>query len=110
MLSASKLASPQSQWPLPFGYASHRADLAGLLLFIILLTQVNVITVGPPARRTRLLFGKALGREIQVGIIMVESQDSDPKRWWTTSPGVRTVISEGIAYGYARVFFRAPRA
>jgi len=72
--------------------------------------EVNIITVGPHARRTRLLFEKALSPEIRVGIMAVESQDYDPQRWWTTSPGVRTVIGEAIAYAYARIFFRAPAA
>jgi len=35
---------------------------------------------------------------------------TDPLQcWWKTSAGVRSVISEAIAYGYARLLFR-PRA
>jgi hypothetical protein len=68
---------------------------------------INVISVGPHARRTRLLFEKALGNEPQVGIISIEDQDYDPRHWWKSSHGVRAVIDESIAYGYARLFFRA---
>jgi hypothetical protein len=68
-------------------------------------TGVNVLTLGPHARRTRLLFQKALGNQTAVGIIAVESRDYDPGHWWRTSEGVREVIGEAVAYIYARVFF-----
>jgi hypothetical protein len=57
------------------------------------------------ARRTRLLFPKALGPDVEVGIIAVQTPDYDPKRWWRYSEGVRDVIGESIAYVYARFFF-----
>jgi len=66
---------------------------------------LNICSMGPHARRTRLLFEKALGQDINVGIIAFESQEYDPKAWWKTSKGVRTVIGETIAYLYARFFF-----
>ena len=67
---------------------------------------LNVISVGPHARRTRLLFEKAFGNEAKVGMIAIEDQDYDPKHWWRSSAGVRSVVDEMIAYGYARLFFR----
>ena len=69
------------------------------------LAQLNVITMGPHARRTRLLYTKAFGPATTVGIVAVPSQDFDPRRWWQSSAGVRTVVSEVIAYAYARVAF-----
>ena len=66
---------------------------------------VNICSMGPHARRTRLLFEKALGQDINVGIIAFDSQEYDTKAWWKTSKGVRTVIGETIAYLYARLFF-----
>ena len=72
-------------------------------------TNVNVSSIGPHCRRTRLLYEKALGDFTKVGIISIQARDYDPGRWWTSSQGVRTVISEVIAYGYARFLFRAPR-
>ena len=53
----------------------------------------------------RLLFQKALGDGIKVGIIAVPNPDYDPKYWWRYSDGVREVIGESIAYIYARLFF-----
>lgn len=72
-------------------------------------TKVNLITEGPHARRSRLLFEKALGKDVQVGVISVPMLSYDPERWWRSSPGVRIMIGEALAYGYARFIFRAPR-
>lgn len=67
--------------------------------------SIDVVTKGPHARRTRLLFQKALGNEVRVGVISIEDKDYDPKHWWRSSEGVRDVVGEAIAYLYARVFF-----
>jgi uncharacterized SAM-binding protein YcdF (DUF218 family) len=72
-------------------------------------TRITVVTSGAHARRSRLLFQQAFGKEVQVGVIAAPPDDYDPRRWWTSSQGVRIVISEIVAYGYARVLFRPPR-
>ncbi|MBL9200249.1 MAG: YdcF family protein [Opitutaceae bacterium] len=69
------------------------------------LTRINVLTQDVHARRTRLLFQKALGPGVEVGIIAVPHVDYDASRWWRYSEGVRSVIGEIIAYGYARFLF-----
>ena len=66
---------------------------------------INVVTEDVHARRTRLLFQKALGDGIKVGVIAAPNPDYDPKYWWRYSDGVREVIGESIAYIYARLFF-----
>lgn len=65
---------------------------------------INIVTENTHARRSRLLFKKALGGKINVGIIAVDNPDYDPKRWWSYSAGVKDVVSEGFSYLYA-VFF-----
>lgn len=67
---------------------------------------INVFTEGAHARRTRLLFEKALGPNFRVGIIAAQNPEYDPAHWWRTSEGFREVISESVAYLYARVVFR----
>jgi uncharacterized SAM-binding protein YcdF (DUF218 family) len=67
--------------------------------------RVNVLTEGVHARRSRLLFQKALGDDFQVGIIAVPNSDYDANRWWRYSEGVKEIISEGAAYLYVRLFF-----
>jgi hypothetical protein len=68
-------------------------------------TKVNLITVGAHARRSRLLFEKALGKGVAVGVIAVQDNEFDMAHWWRSSAGVRTVLSEALAYGYARFLF-----
>jgi hypothetical protein len=67
--------------------------------------SINVLTEGAHARRTRLLYQKAFGKNVTVGIIAVSNPDYDPTQWWRYSDGVREVIGESIAYIYARFFF-----
>jgi hypothetical protein len=71
-------------------------------------TSVDVVTVGPHARRSRLLYEEALGQSARVGIICLEDRRFDAKRWWDSSEGVRTVVDEAVAYLYARIYF-SPR-
>jgi hypothetical protein len=73
-------------------------------------TNINLLTLGPHARRSRLLFEKALGPAWHVGVIAIPSESYDPQHWWRSSPGVRTVTGEAFAYIYSRLLFRTSRA
>jgi hypothetical protein len=64
----------------------------------------NVLSTDAHARRTRLLFAKAFGDASRIGIIATPDERYDGARWWRSSDGVRTVLSELIAYTYARIF------
>ncbi|PYL44828.1 MAG: hypothetical protein DMF40_16610 [Verrucomicrobia bacterium] len=66
---------------------------------------LNIVTEGAHARRTRLLFAKALGADVSVGVIAVPNPDYDARYWWRYSEGVEEVIGESVAYIYARFFF-----
>ena len=67
--------------------------------------SINVLTEDAHARRTWLLFQKALGPDVKVGIISAPNPDYDASHWWRSSAGVREVLDEGIAYIYAKCFF-----
>jgi hypothetical protein len=69
------------------------------------LSKVNLLTVGPHARRSRLLFEKALGGGVEVGVISIPGRDYETVSWWRSSSGVRTVVGETIGYLYARLLF-----
>ena len=56
-----------------------------------------VASAGPRARRSRLLYEKAFGRYVSIGVIALRTTDYDPQRWWRTSAGVREVTGESIA-------------
>lgn len=66
--------------------------------------SINLYSFGPHSRRSWMLFKQALSPQIQVGVIAGEPLDYNPEVWWQFSEGVRTVISEAIAYVYARFF------
>jgi hypothetical protein len=67
--------------------------------------SINVMTEDVHARRTRLLFQEAFGKDVTVGIIAVPNPDYDSAHWWRYSEGVRDVLGETIAYVYAKFFF-----
>lgn len=67
--------------------------------------NLTVVSEGPHARRSRLLFAKAFGPEVRIGIISITPEYYEPRRWWRSSQGVRTVIGETLAYMYARLVF-----
>lgn len=69
---------------------------------------INLVSLGPHARRSRLLFEKALGPGVDVGIIAIQDIRYDPRAWWKSSVGVRMTVDELVAYFYARFFFWDP--
>jgi hypothetical protein len=70
---------------------------------------VNVMSLGPHARRTRLMFEEALGEQVKVGVIAAHDTTYMDGRWWTSSAGFRSMVSEVAAYVYARFFFTPPQ-
>ena len=69
--------------------------------------SIDVVSSGVHARRTWLLFEKAFP-SVDVGVIAITPNSYDTSRWWLFSEGVRNVISESIAYLYARFIFSPP--
>jgi hypothetical protein len=70
---------------------------------------VNLMTEGAHARRSRLMFEKALGPSVAIGVLNVPSQGYDPRHWWRSSQGVRVELGESFAYFYARFLFHPSR-
>jgi hypothetical protein len=68
---------------------------------------VNLFSLGPHSRRSWLLFRKALGRRVKVGVVSCADHGYDSRRWWASSNGVSATVNEAIAYLYARLLFRA---
>jgi uncharacterized SAM-binding protein YcdF (DUF218 family) len=66
--------------------------------------SLNIVTEGAHARRTRLLFEKALGPDIRVGVISIPSPDYDVTHWWYYSEGAEEIVQESIGYIYAKFF------
>ena len=72
-------------------------------------SKVHLMTEGPHARRSRLLFQKVLGKDVTVGITAIPLRDYDARHWWRYSAGVRAVIDESVAYVYTSLFFHPRR-
>jgi hypothetical protein len=68
---------------------------------------IDVGTLGPHARRSRLLFQRAFGKTVTVGVIAFEDQEYDATHWWRSSQGIREVPFECLANLYVRLFFTA---
>lgn len=68
-------------------------------------TRIHLISDGPHTRRSRLLYEKAMGRGVVVGVTSIPSPEYDPRHWWRYSAGVRNVVDEAVAYLYARFLF-----
>lgn len=67
--------------------------------------SLDVVTLATHARRSRLLYEKAFGDGVAVGVVALDDPTYDPDHWWRYSSGVREVMSETISYLYARLFF-----
>jgi DUF218 domain len=63
--------------------------------------SLNLLTSDAHARRSWRIFQQVLAPKIKVGIIAAKPVNYNPNKWWISSEGVRTVISETIAYIYA---------
>jgi hypothetical protein len=66
--------------------------------------QFNLITTGVHARRSQFLFQKALGPDVQVGVLSMPDSSYNPDRWWASSEGVKMVFFELLGYVYAGIF------
>jgi len=67
--------------------------------------SMELVTKGPHARRSRLVFQKAFGDEVKIGVLALEDDQYDPQHWWRSSAGIREVPFELVAYCYAKFLF-----
>lgn len=63
-------------------------------------TAVDVLTQGVHGRRTRKVFQKVLGDQVEVGILSPPSGGYDTSKWFVSSEGVKDVITESISVAY----------
>jgi len=66
---------------------------------------LDVVSFSVHARRTRLVYAKALRGVARVGIYAPADLAYDSRRWWRASAGVRSVVDEAVGYLYARLWF-----
>lgn len=72
------------------------------------LDSFDVFSGGPHARRSRRLFQLALGPSVGVGVLTATPAEYDTKRWWKSSAGATSVLSEAIAWVWISCCFAPP--
>ncbi len=62
--------------------------------------SLDVISLGPHGRRSRQLYRRAFGNDVEIGIVSAPPREYDPPHWWRSSEGTKTVITEatGLAW------------
>ena len=66
---------------------------------------INLFSESAHARRSRLLFQKALGTQIQVGVISVSKKEVNAENWWKQREAASYTLWQIAKYVYARLFF-----
>ncbi|MDR0969474.1 MAG: DUF1684 domain-containing protein [Lentimicrobiaceae bacterium] len=64
----------------------------------------DLFSMGAHARRSFNMYEKAFGKRIK-GVIACEDDTFDIRKWYHTSRGFRTILSEFLSYTYALLFF-----
>ena len=96
------VAIPTPQVKLDRTAASARAVKQWLAQANLEIRAVNIYSYDAHTRRSWWIFKSILKPEIEVGAIAHPSSYYDSEDWFTSSTGFRTVLSEAIAYIYAR--------
>ena len=81
--------------------ASAQAVKNWILQSALPITAINLYSYDVHSRRSWFIYYKILQPELQVGILHFPSPYYNPQFWWLYSEGVRSVLSEAIAYLYA---------
>ena len=66
--------------------------------------NLNILTIGVHARKSRRLFQTALGESYTVGVISAKENCYDRDRWWVSGTGIRLVTRNTTGYLYSLIF------
>jgi hypothetical protein len=69
--------------------------------------EMDVLSEGPHARRTWILYRAAFGANVTIGIRSVMSDLYQPATWWQSSAGAKEVLTEAIAWLWVKCCFHA---
>lgn len=62
---------------------------------------INVVTLGAHARKSLVLFDRAFGKGVPVGVIAGRDERYNAERWWLSVRGIYTVLWSTVGYLYA---------
>jgi len=69
------------------------------------LKKIDVVSRGPHARRSRILYEEAFGPPVQIGILAVRPEDYREEDWWRSSAGARDVAEQALGVLWVKFFF-----
>jgi DUF218 domain len=61
---------------------------------------INVLTLGPHARRSRLVYAKVWAPSAQVGVIAWEPPNYQTEPWWRSSGRTKCLLKEVVGYPF----------
>lgn len=65
--------------------------------------RMQIFSTGVHTRRTRLLYQRVFGGAVEIRAQALPPEDYDPRQWWSTSDGLKTVVMETISWVYDTV-------
>ena len=69
------------------------------------LRKIDVVTRGPHARRSRLLYEEAFGPQVQIGVISIRPEAYDEGQWWRSSIAAQDVAEQAVGLLWVELFF-----
>jgi len=69
-------------------------DLVGL--------SANLYSLGPHSRRSFFLYKKVFGAEAPLGVVSLESEEFDLRRWWRSSYAFKSLLTELTSWFYVQ--------
>lgn len=85
--------------------AAAKALKDGIAEYKLKIKAINIYTYDVHARRSRYIYKQVLAPNIKVGVIAFPG-DYNREKWWTSSSGLKSVLSESIYYIYTRFFWK----
>jgi hypothetical protein len=70
--------------------------------------SLDVFSGGTHGRRTKMLYRLAFGPNVSIGILSARVKGYEERRWWRTSVGVKSVLSETIGVAWTACCFYPP--
>ena len=71
--------------------------------------RLDVVSLGPHARRSRALYHLAFDPETRIGVYAAKPSEYDPDAWWRTSAGAKNVLGEVVSWLWVTLFFQPDR-
>jgi hypothetical protein len=66
---------------------------------------VDLYSAGAHARRSWLVYRMAFGDAVEIGVLAAQPVEYDARRWWTTSDGTKTTLSESLSLAWTKCCF-----